>query len=160
MIFINKYFLFMVVGAHGSVVGWGTMLQAHRSRVRVAHYGPRFDSASNRNEYQESSWGIKGGRRVRLTTLPPTVSRLSRENVGASTSQTLWAFAACYRDSFTFDFFTFTVGSVSGVKRFTSGCQTFRWWRRGWNGVKQVAETTVNRLLCCEFRTTEAMGQV
>jgi hypothetical protein len=28
------------------------------------------------------------------------VSRLFRENVGASTSTTLWAFMACYRDSF------------------------------------------------------------
>jgi hypothetical protein len=64
------------------------MLQAGRSRVRVPmrlnflsfqpHYGPGVDSATNRNEYQESSWGVKGGRRVRLTFLPPSVIRLSR----------------------------------------------------------------------------------
>jgi hypothetical protein len=36
------------------------------------------NSASNRNEYQEDSWGVKRGWRVRLTTLPPSVSRLSR----------------------------------------------------------------------------------
>jgi hypothetical protein len=29
------------------------------------HYGPEVDSASNRNEYQESSWGVKGGRPAR-----------------------------------------------------------------------------------------------
>jgi hypothetical protein len=78
------------------------MLQAGRSRVRVPmrcfffqfnlslqpHYSPGFGSASNGNEYQESSWGVgvKGGRRIRLTTLAPCVSRLSRKNVGISTS--------------------------------------------------------------------------
>jgi hypothetical protein len=34
----------------------------------------------------ESSWGVNGGRRVRLATLPPSVSRLSRENLGIPTS--------------------------------------------------------------------------
>jgi hypothetical protein len=38
------------------------MLQAGRSPVRVPdepHYGPGFDSASNRNEYQKFSLGKK-----------------------------------------------------------------------------------------------------
>jgi len=35
------------------------------------HYGPGFDSASNRNEYQEYFLGGKGGRCIGLTTLPP-----------------------------------------------------------------------------------------
>jgi hypothetical protein len=35
-------------------------------------------STHNRNEYQEDSWWVKRGRRVRLTILPPSVSRLSR----------------------------------------------------------------------------------
>jgi hypothetical protein len=54
--------------------------------ILPAALGPGVHSASNRNEYQEYSWEVKGGRRVRLTNLPPSVSRLSRANVGASTS--------------------------------------------------------------------------
>jgi hypothetical protein len=61
------------MGARVSVVGWDIALQAGRSRVRFPmrsldfffqltysfqpHYGPGVDSSSNRNEYQESSWG-------------------------------------------------------------------------------------------------------
>jgi hypothetical protein len=44
----------------------------------LPHCGPGVDSASNRNEYQEHFWGVKRGRRVRLTILPPSVSQLSR----------------------------------------------------------------------------------
>jgi hypothetical protein len=53
------------MGTHGSVLGWGNMPQAGKSRVRIPmmwifsaylifqpQYGPGVDSASNRNEYQ------------------------------------------------------------------------------------------------------------
>jgi hypothetical protein len=38
------------------------------------HYGPGVNSAANRNEYQEYSWEVKGGRRVSLTTLSVCLS--------------------------------------------------------------------------------------
>jgi hypothetical protein len=45
--------------------------------------------------------GVKSGRRVGLTTLPPYVRRMS-ENVGASTSRNPKGLRGLYRDSFTF----------------------------------------------------------
>jgi hypothetical protein len=57
------------------------------------HYDLGVNSVSNGNEYQESSWKVRGGQHVRLTTLPPHVS------LNASS---LWACTACYRDSFFF----------------------------------------------------------
>ena len=38
----------------------------------LSHYGPGVDSASNRNEYRDYFLGVKSGRYVRLTTLPPS----------------------------------------------------------------------------------------
>jgi hypothetical protein len=37
-------------------------------------YGPGVNSASNRNEYQEFSWGVNSSWHVRLAALPPSVS--------------------------------------------------------------------------------------
>jgi hypothetical protein len=85
----------MCTPTRGSVVGWGTMLQAGRSPVRVPDevdffYLPNPSSRtmalgltqpltemSTRN--LPGGGGKKNGRRIGLTTLPPSVSRLSRK---------------------------------------------------------------------------------
>jgi hypothetical protein len=52
-------------------------------------------------------------------------------------------------------------GKCWSRKAVPSWWQTFRWWRRGWNGGLEMVETTVKRLLFCGFkRTGKAMGQV
>ena len=71
-------------GVRGGAVGWGAVLQAGTSWVRLPmrsagffitysfrpHYGPGVDSASNRTEYQRYLLGGKGGQCVGLTFLP------------------------------------------------------------------------------------------
>jgi hypothetical protein len=49
----------------------------------------RLTQAFNRNEYQEYSWRVKGGRCIMLTS-PPPVSRLSRKCGRLDVSQS-WA---------------------------------------------------------------------
>jgi L-amino acid N-acyltransferase YncA len=61
------------------------------------------DSISNRNEYQESFWRAKGsGKADNLTAIyEPTVQKMWELRPLTA----LWAFAACYWDSFTFILF-------------------------------------------------------
>jgi hypothetical protein len=68
--------------------------------------------------------GVKGGRRVRLTTLSPSVSRLSRKMWEPRRLTTLWAFTACYRNSFTLFFFTIS----PHLQPSTVYLQPLTWW--------------------------------
>jgi hypothetical protein len=64
--------------------------------------GPGVDSASNRNEHEESPWGLRSGRSVRLITLLPSVSWLCREIWELRRLITLRPSTASYSDIFTF----------------------------------------------------------
>jgi hypothetical protein len=74
-----------------------------RKRTRAAAVGSQWLIASAMARPTMNLPGGNGGRRIRLRTLPPPGSRLSRLNVGASTSHNPMAFTASYWDSLTLE---------------------------------------------------------
>jgi hypothetical protein len=66
-------FLFALPSSHGL---WIFFFFKFASSFQL-HY--RVYSVSNRNEYQESFWKVKGSRCIRFTISAPSVSRLSSE---------------------------------------------------------------------------------
>jgi hypothetical protein len=59
-------------------------------------------TVSNRNEYQESSWGDKWRPGCKADNLTAICEPIVQKMWDPRRLTTLWTFTACYRDNFTF----------------------------------------------------------
>jgi hypothetical protein len=106
---------------------------------------PRVYTASNRNEYQREGKkcfrGVDRGRRERLTTSPPSVSRFSTQYLDPQHLIGLYTSTGCYGDSF--------------ISR--------RWlWRMGSSGMlrRVVVRTDVSEELSASFIRVTRIGEL
>jgi hypothetical protein len=110
----------VVMGVRGGAGGWGTAVRTGRLRVPFPvgslrffislffrpHCGSGIDSACNRNEYQGPIVGGKGGRCLRMTTLPPSYTDCQKF-WELQPSGFLTSYPSLYRDRFTVVFCNF-----------------------------------------------------
>jgi hypothetical protein len=128
-------YLDMHCGERGSIVGWGTMLQAGRSPVQVPdevdflnlpNLSIRAMALGSIQPLTEMSTrnlpgGVTSDRRVELTTLPPSVSRIS-ENMGASNSRNPKGLHGLYRDNVTPFLYLFMYCKCKSTSRIALTC--------------------------------------
>jgi hypothetical protein len=93
-----------VTGLIPNFIGYFFFILSNPSHL---HYGPGVDLAPNINKYQESSWGGggKGWLACKADNLTAICEPIVQKIWEPWRLATLWAFTACYRDSFTFTFY-------------------------------------------------------
>ena len=118
-----------------------------------SHYGTGVDSASNRNEYQVYILGVKGGRCVRLTTLPPSCAIVTK-SVNLNFLEPSGPVQVCngtalpspympkisLRSTFTFRYCTYFANSRTGV-----GFRELFQFRKGFHKQQVLKSTAVKK---------------
>jgi hypothetical protein len=110
---------------------WHCLERRREISVRTPHF--------EQNEYRESSWGVKGGQRVRLTPHSHLWADCLDRMWEPRRLTTLWASTAYYSDSFTSTFYPSAL------------FQQVFWFSNGhWTKVCQITEIVTP---CCVFLT-------